>query len=171
MLGDWPDVSDEALAAHLEDWVGDMALGMSRWSHLERLDLAAVFDVALASAGFDRRTLDRLAPMKMEVPSGSQMTIHYEETEPFVQVRLQECFGLMDTPRVADGRVPIVMKLLSPAQRPVQITKDLASFWTNGYPLVRKDLRGRYPKHYWPEDPSTAVATRRVRPQGVKGER
>ena len=107
----------------------------------------------------------------MEVPSGSQMTIHYEETEPFVQVRLQECFGLMDTPRVADGRVPIVMKLLSPAQRPVQITKDLASFWTNGYPLVRKDLRGRYPKHYWPEDPSTAVATRRVRPQGVKGER
>jgi ATP-dependent helicase HrpB len=157
-------VFDEALAAHLEDWVGDMALGMSRWAHLERLDLAAVFDVALASAGFDRRTLDRFAPMKMEVPSGSQMTIHYEETEPFVQVRLQECFGLMDTPRVADGRVPIVMKLLSPAQRPVQITKDLASFWANGYPLVRKDLRGRYPKHYWPEDPLTAVATRRVRP-------
>ena len=164
VLADWPDVSDEALAAHLEDWVGDMALGMSRWAHLERLDLAAVFDVALASAGFDRRALDRFAPMKMEVPSGSQMTIHYEETEPFVQVRLQECFGLMDTPRVADGRVPVVMKLLSPAQRPVQITKDLASFWANGYPLVRKDLRGRYPKHYWPEDPLTAVATRRVRP-------
>ena len=92
----------------------------------------------------------------MEVPSGSNMTIHYEETEPFVQVRLQECFGLQETPKVANGTVPIVMKLLSPAQRPVQITKDLASFWRTSYALVRKDLRGRYPKHYWPEDPATA---------------
>ena len=164
-LGGWPDVSDESLAAHLEEWFAGFVTGMSRWNHLERLDLQGVFDAALATAGYDRRTLDKLAPVKMEVPSGSQMTIHYEETEPFVQVRLQECFGLMDTPRVAGGQIPIVMKLLSPAQRPVQITKDLASFWTNGYPLVRKDLRGRYPKHYWPEDPHDAVATRRVRPK------
>ena len=164
-LGGWPDVSDESLATHLEEWFAGFVTGMSRWNHLEKLDMQGVFDAALAAAGYDRRSLDRLAPVKMEVPSGSQMTIHYEETEPFVQVRLQECFGLMDTPRVAGGQVPIVMKLLSPAQRPVQITKDLASFWANGYPLVRKDLRGRYPKHYWPEDPHDAVATRRVRPR------
>jgi ATP-dependent helicase HrpB len=100
----------------------------------------------------------------MEVPSGSHMTIRYEGDEPTVEVRLQECFGLMETPRVADGRVPIVMTLLSPAQRPVQVTKDLAGFWRSAYQLVRKDLRGRYPRHYWPEDPFTAVATRRVRP-------
>jgi ATP-dependent helicase HrpB len=103
----------------------------------------------------------------MTVPSGSQMTIHYEEAEPFVAVRLQECFGLQETPKVAGGTVPVVMRLLSPAQRPVQITKDLAGFWKSGYALVRKDLRGRYPKHYWPEDPSQAVATRRVRPPNV----
>ncbi len=163
--GDWPDVSDDALLARLEDLFAGFTLGMSRWSHLQKLDLAAVLDAALAEAGLDRRSLDRLAPVKMEVPSGSQMTIHYEEAEPFVAVRLQECFGLQETPKVAGGKVPIVMRLLSPAQRPVQITKDLAGFWKGAYALVRKDLRGRYPKHYWPEDPSTAVATRRVRPK------
>jgi len=163
--GDWPDVSDEALLARLDELFGGFTLGMSRWSHLQKLDLAAVLDAALAEAGLDRRALDRLAPVKMEVPSGSQMTIHYEEAEPFVAVRLQECFGLQETPKVAGGKVPIVMRLLSPAQRPVQITKDLAGFWKGAYALVRKDLRGRYPKHYWPEDPSTAVATRRVRPK------
>jgi len=163
---DWPDVSDASLAARLEDWFAGFTLGCSRWSHVtDRLDLAAVLDYALASSAHDRRELDRLAPVKMDVPSGSSMTIHYEETEPFVQVRLQECFGLLETPKVADGRVPIVMKLLSPAQRPVQVTKDLAGFWRETYQLVRKDLRGRYPKHYWPEDPFTAVATRRVRPR------
>ena len=162
----WPDVSDAALAAHLEEWFAPFVDGMSRWAHLERLDLAAVLDAVLAEAGLSRRVLDQSAPVKMEVPSGSQMTIHYEEAEPFVQVRLQECFGLQETPKVANGTVPIVMKLLSPAQRPVQITKDLASFWRTSYALVRKDLRGRYPKHYWPEDPLTAVATRRVRPHG-----
>lgn len=165
--GGWPDVSDAALAARLEDWFTGFTEGMSRWSHLEKLDLAAVLDFALSGSSLDRRALDRLAPVKMEVPSGSQMTIHYEESEPFVEVRLQECFGLKETPKVAGGRVPVVMKLLSPAQRPVQITKDLASFWQNSYQLVRKDLRGRYPKHYWPEDPFTAVATRRVRPRGM----
>ena len=164
--GPWPDVSDGALLARLDDLFAGFTLGMSRWSHLQKLDLAAVLDAALAEAGLDRRALDRLAPVKMEVPSGSQMTIHYEEAEPFVAVRLQECFGLQETPKVAGGKTPIVMRLLSPAQRPVQITKDLAGFWKGAYALVRKDLRGRYPKHYWPEDPSTAVATRRVRPPG-----
>ena len=161
---DWPDVSDSGLATDLERLFSGFVSGMSRWTHLERLDLAAVMDFALAEAGHDRRELDRLAPLKMDVPSGSSMTIHYEEAEPFVAVRLQECFGLNSTPKLAGGRVPVVMHLLSPAQRPVQITKDLEGFWRNTYQLVRKDLRGRYPKHYWPEDPFTAVATRRVRP-------
>ena len=161
----FPDVSDDALETHLEDWFAGFTHGMTSWTHLEKLDLAAVFDSVLAEAGSSRRELDRLAPTKMTVPSGSQMTIHYEETEPFVEVRLQECFGMFETPKVAGGRIPIVMKLLSPAHRPVQITKDLASFWRTGYALVRKDLRGRYPRHYWPEDPFSAVATRRVRPR------
>lgn len=164
-LEGWPDVSDSALEARLEDWFAGFTTGMSRWTHLEKLDLAAVLDFAMAESSQSRRELDRLAPVKMEVPSGSMMTIHYEEAQPFVAVRLQECFGLQATPRVADGKVPIVMHLLSPAQRPVQVTKDLAGFWQTSYALVRKDMRGRYPKHYWPEDPSTAVATRRVRPR------
>ncbi len=164
---DWPDVSDVGLSIHLEDWFAGFATGMSRWAHLEKLDLSAILTFALSESGHDRRELDRLAPVKMDVPSGSSMTIHYEESEPFVAVRLQECFGLKSTPKIADGRVPIVMQLLSPAQRPVQITKDLDGFWRNSYQLVRKDLRGRYPKHYWPEDPLTAVATRRVRPKGL----
>ena len=161
----WPDVSDEGLAAHREDWFSGFASGMTRWAHLESLDIAAVMDFALSESGHDRRELDRLAPSKMDVPSGSEITIQYEEEGPFCEVRLQECFGMLATPKVAGGKVPVVMRLLSPAQRPVQVTKDLASFWKEGYPLVRKDMRGRYPKHYWPEDPFTAVATRRVRPQ------
>ena len=169
VLGDWPDVSDKALEDRLEDWFAGFTTDMSRWTHLERLDLAAVLDFALSESSHDRRELDRLAPVKMEVPSGSMMTIHYEEAEPFVAVRLQECFGLQETPKVAGGRVPVVMHLLSPAQRPVQVTKDLAGFWKTSYALVRKDMRGRYPKHFWPEDPSTAPATRRVRPHLVPG--
>ena len=169
VLGDWPDVSDASLARHREDWFAGFTTDMSRWTHLERLDLAAVLDFALSESSHDRRELDRLAPVKMEVPSGSMMTIHYEEAEPFVAVRLQECFGLQETPKVAGGRVPVVMHLLSPAQRPVQVTKDLAGFWKTSYALVRKDMRGRYPKHFWPEDPSTAPATRRVRPHLAPG--
>ncbi len=161
VLGDeWPDPSDDAILAALPGFLG----GMTKWKDLEKLDLFCVFDFLLSESGHDRRELDRLAPTRMEVPSGSRMTIRYEGDEPTVEARLQECFGLMATPKVAGGRVPIVMTLLSPAQRPVQITKDLAGFWKDGYRLVRKDLRGRYPKHYWPEDPFAATATRRVRP-------
>ena len=157
----WPRIDPPTLLSALEGFVG----GMTKWRDLERLDMAAVMDFILSEHGHDRRELDRLAPTRMEVPSGSHMTIHYEGDEPTVEVRLQECFGLMETPKVAGGIVPVVMTLLSPAQRPIQITKDLAGFWKGAYQLVRKDMRGRYPKHYWPEDPFTAVATRRVRPQ------
>ncbi|MBR4259017.1 MAG: ATP-dependent helicase HrpB [Kiritimatiellae bacterium] len=154
----WPDATDDAILAALPGFVG----GMKKWRDLEKLDLFRVFDFILAESGHDRRELDRLAPTRMEVPSGSHMLIHYEGDEPTCEVRLQECFGLMETPKVAGGKVPVVMTLLSPAQRPIQITKDLAGFWREGYQLVRKDMRGRYPKHYWPEDPFTAVATRRT---------
>ena len=158
----WPKIDETTLLPALEGFVG----GMTKWKDLEKLDVSAVMDFILSEAGHDRRELDRLAPTRMEVPSGSHMIIHYEGDEPTVEVRLQECFGLMETPKVAGGKVPSVMTLLSPAQRPVQVTKDLAGFWKEGYQLVRKDMRGRYPKHYWPEDPFTAVATRRVRPHG-----
>jgi ATP-dependent helicase HrpB len=90
------------------------------------------------------------------------MTIHYDGEQPYVMVKIQEVFGLKATPKLANGRIPILLHLLSPAQRPVQVTADLASFWSNGYAIVRKDLRGRYPKHYWPEDPTQAVASKRT---------
>ena len=156
----WPELTDEAILRGLEGFVGNI----SKWKDLEKIDLFAVIDFILLESGHDRRELDRLAPQRLEVPSGSHMLVHYEGDEPTVEVRLQECFGLLETPKVLGGRVPVVMTLLSPAQRPIQITKDLAYFWKEGYPLVRKDMRGRYPKHYWPEDPFTAVATRRVKP-------
>lgn len=156
----WPELTDETILRSLEGFVG----AVSKWKDLEKIDLFAVIDFILLESGHDRRELDRLAPQRLEVPSGSHMLVHYEGDEPTVEVRLQECFGLLETPKVLGGRVPVVMTLLSPAQRPIQITKDLAYFWKEGYPLVRKDMRGRYPKHYWPEDPFTAVATRRVKP-------
>lgn len=157
----WEELTDEKIFAAMEGF----AQGMTRLKDLEKLDFAAVVDFALSEMGHDRRELDLLAPVKMEVPTGSNMTIHYEGDEPTVEVRLQECFGLMETPKVAGGKIPIVMTLLSPAHRPIQITKDLKTFWQEGYNLVRKDMRGRYPKHYWPEDPFTAVATRKTRPE------
>ncbi len=161
----WPDVSDGGIADSLEAWLSGFVSGMTRWAHLEGLDMCAALGFALASAGHDRRELDALAPASMEVPSGSALKIRYEEEGPFCEARLQECFGMMDTPKVAGGRTPVVMRLLSPAQRPVQVTSDLARFWREGYPLVRKEMRGRYPRHYWPEDPFSATATRRVRPR------
>ena len=151
----WPAVDDAAILAALEGFLD----GMTKWRDIEKLDIAAVMDFILMQSGHDRRDLDRMAPPKMEVPSGSRMTIHYEGDEPTVEVRLQECFGLMETPKVAGGRVPVVMTLLSPAHRPIQVTKDLYGFWRGAYQLVRKDMRGRYPKHDWPEDPLSAVPT------------
>lgn len=156
----WPEASDEAILGRLPAFVS----GMSKWKDLENLDIRAVMCALLADAGHDTRELDRLAPPRLEVPSGSKLTVKYDGEEPTVEARLQECFGLMESPKVAGGLVPVVMTLLSPAYRPIQITKDLAGFWSGAYQLVRKDMRGRYPKHYWPEDPFTAVATRRTRP-------
>jgi ATP-dependent helicase HrpB len=120
---------------------------------LQRLDRSA------------RAELDRLAPTHLEVPSGSRVAVDYAEDPPVLSVRLQELFGLRETPSVAGGRVPVVLHLLSPAGRPVQVTRDLANFWRTTYFDVRKDLRGRYPRHPWPEDPLAAPPTRRVKPR------
>jgi len=155
----WPDFSDTALAESLPDWLGPFTDGMVRWSQVEGLDLHATLAARLGAL---RRLLDTLAPTHFTVPSGSRIRIRYDSGEtPVIAVRIQEVFGLTVTPRVAGGRVAVLLHLLSPSQRPVQITADLESFWNTGYAHVRKDLRGRYPKHAWPEDPRAAVATRR----------
>lgn len=159
----WPDVSDEALTANLAEWLGPYIGGVTRWEQLRRVDLGAAL---LDRLGARRRELDVLAPTHLTVPSGSNLPVHYDQGDaPVLAVRVQEVFGLAESPTVAGGRVPVCLHLLSPAHRPVQVTTDLRSFWRNGYPLVRKELRGRYPRHSWPEDPWTAPPTRRVKPR------
>lgn len=152
----WPDVGEAALLATLEDWLGPHLDGVRRVGDLARVDLGGAL---LTMLPWDRRsTLERLAPERIQVPSGSRLAVDYANPDaPVLAVRLQEVFGLATTPRVMDGRVPVVMHLLSPAYRPVQVTRDLASFWQTGYFDVRKDLRGRYPKHRWPDDPLEAT--------------
>jgi ATP-dependent helicase HrpB len=159
----WPDLGDEALATTLADWLGPYLEGILRRDHLARLDLAAILFARLDHAL--QRELDRLAPTHLTVPSGSRLPIDYDSDPPRISVRLQEVFGMAATPRVAAGRVALALELLSPAQRPVQVTRDLESFWARGYAEVRKELKGRYPKHYWPEDPTTAEPTARARPR------
>ncbi|HKQ12138.1 MAG TPA: ATP-dependent helicase HrpB [Steroidobacteraceae bacterium] len=158
----WPDVSDGALLATLDDWLAPWLTNMSRRDHLARLDMTGV--IAALLDWNQRQRLDEIAPTHLQVPSGSRIPIDYSAA-PTVAVRLQEVFGLSATPAVGGGRVPLTMQLLSPAHRPVQVTKDLASFWARGYTEVKKELKGRYPKHYWPDDPTTAVATARARPR------
>jgi ATP-dependent helicase HrpB len=158
----WPDVSDAGLSASLDEWLAPWLTGMSRRDHLERLDMTGI--IASLVDWNQRQRLDELAPTHLQVPSGSRIPIDYSAA-PTVAVRLQEVFGLAVTPAVGGGRVPLTMQLLSPAHRPVQVTRDLASFWARGYAEVKKELKGRYPKHYWPDDPTTAVATARARPR------
>ncbi|WP_334072876.1 MULTISPECIES: ATP-dependent helicase HrpB [Paenibacillus] len=161
----WPDVSDEALAAEAEDWFAPYVAGFRKKSDLQALSLTGILENRL---GWQRtQELNQEAPTHLVVPSGSKIPIQYEGPQaPYVAVRLQEVFGLMETPRIGYGKVPITLHLLSPASRPVQVTSDLRSFWQGTYFDVKKDLKGRYPKHYWPDDPFAAIATRRVRPEG-----
>jgi ATP-dependent helicase HrpB len=143
-------VSDAALLAEPDRWAHHLAGARSR-ADLGRVDAAAVLRGLL-----DHRhaaALDRLAPERIAVPSGSRVALDYSADRPVLAVRVQEVLGWTATPTVADGRLPVVLHLLSPAGRPAAITADLASFWTTGSPQVRADLRGRYPKHAWPEDP------------------
>lgn len=160
---DWPDVSDAALLAGLEDWLAPYLGRVSRLSHFAALDLPGIL-AALLPWPLPPR-LDELAPVAVAVPSGSRIRLDYAEEPPVLAVRLQELFGLAETPRIAGGRLGVKLHLLSPARRPVQVTQDLASFWANTYAEVKKDLKGRYPKHYWPDDPLVAEPTARAKPR------
>jgi ATP-dependent helicase HrpB len=160
-----PDLSDETLLANLDHWLRPALAGKRRLAALSEQELSEAL-----KSGADwnaRQKIDQLAPTRIRVPSGLERTIHYAHgAEPVLAVKLQELFGLADTPRIADGRIPLTLHLLSPAGRPLQVTQDLKGFWERTYPEVKKEMKGRYPKHPWPDDPWTAKATHRVKPRG-----
>ncbi|QPF84629.1 ATP-dependent helicase HrpB [Bradyrhizobium genosp. L] len=162
----WPDLSDTALAARADDWLVPALVDKSALKDFSAGDLS---DALTALLPWELRArLDREAPTHFEAPTGTQLAIDYEaEQGPTIAVRLQELFGLNTHPSIARGAVPLVLELLSPAQRPVQVTRDLPGFWRGSYAAVRSDLRGRYPRHPWPEDPASAMPTRRVKPRGT----
>lgn len=160
----WPDLSEANLLDSLDGWLAPYLTGMSRLAHLQRLDLHAILLACLPWE--QQRQLDALAPTHITVPSGSRVRLDYTNVPPVLAVRLQEMFGLTDTPRIAQGKVAVLLHLLSPARRPVQITQDLAGFWQGSYHEVKKDLKGRYPKHHWPDNPLDAKATARAKRKG-----
>jgi ATP-dependent helicase HrpB len=162
----WPDLSDNALAAHRETWLVPALLDKTSLKSFSAGDLSDALQALLPWAL--RARLDREAPTHFEAPTGTQLAIDYEaEQGPTIAVRLQELFGLTSHPSIARGAIPLVLELLSPAHRPVQVTRDLPGFWRGSYAGVRSDLRGRYPRHPWPEDPASATPTRRVKPKGT----
>ena len=159
---DWPDLSDEALLQTLDQWLSPYVAGITTLDRVKRLDLTTPLQALLTYE--QHRRLERLAPTHVTVPSGSRLRIDYERAEvPILEVRLQEMFGCQETPRVAGGKIPVMLHLLSPAKRPVQVTQDLGGFWKRTYQDVRKELRGRYPKHHWPEDPIGATPTAKAK--------
>jgi ATP-dependent helicase HrpB len=162
----WPDLTDDALAARREDWLVPLLADKTALKEISAADLS---EALTALVPWDLRArLEREAPTHFEAPTGTMLAIDYEaEQGPTIAVRLQELFGLNTHPSIAKGAVPLVLELLSPAQRPVQVTRDLPGFWRGSYAAVRSDLRGRYPRHPWPEDPVTAPPTRRVKPRGT----
>ncbi len=165
-LNSWPDLSDDALAARREDWLVPALYDKTSLKDLSPGDLS---DALMTLLPWELRArLEREAPTHFEAPTGTQLPIDYEaEQGPTIAVRLQELFGLNTHPSIAKGAVPLVLELLSPAHRPVQVTRDLPGFWRGSYAAVRSDLRGRYPRHPWPEDPASAPPTRRVKPRGT----
>jgi ATP-dependent helicase HrpB len=159
-----PDVSDAALLATLEDWLAPYLANKRRLDALKPAELAEALGARLDFTL--RRALDEHAPTTVRVPSGLDRPIVYAaDTPPVLAVKLQELFGLADTPRIANGRVALTLHLLSPGGRPIQVTQDLKSFWERTYPEVKKELKGRYPKHPWPDDPWTATPTHRAKPR------
>ena len=162
----WPDLSDEALAAEREQWLVPALFEKTALKDFSAADLS---QAVMALLPWELRArLEREAPTHFEAPTGTLVPIDYEaEQGPTIAVRLQELFGLNTHPSIAKGAVPLVVELLSPAQRPVQVTRDLPGFWSGSYAAVRSDLRGRYPRHPWPEDPASAMPTRRVKPRGT----
>jgi ATP-dependent helicase HrpB len=162
----WPDLSDDALAAQREAWLTPALYDKTSLKAFSAGDLS---DALMSLLPWDLRArLEREAPTHFEAPTGTMLAIDYEaEQGPTIAVRLQELFGMNTHPSVAKGAVPLVLELLSPAHRPVQVTRDLPGFWRGSYAAVRSDLRGRYPRHPWPEDPASAMPTRRVKPRGT----
>ena len=161
----WPDVSEGALLASLEKWLAPRLDGITRMEQLDRLPLGRYL---LESLDWTlQQQLSQLAPTHIGVPSGSQIAVDYIGPEPILAVKLQELFGQTHTPTLVNGRVPVLLHLLSPARRPVQVTRDLAGFWSKSYFEVRKDLRGRYPRHPWPDDPLQAEPTSRAKKRGT----
>ena len=158
---DWPDLSDEHLLRTIPEWLGPFLRRISRRAQLQQLNLEEVLRSRFSIP--QARALDRLAPESFTAPTGSKIRLDYSGPQPVLAVRLQEMFGQTETPTVAEGRAGVLIHLLSPAGRPVAVTQDLSSFWKNVYPEVRKEMRGRYPKHHWPEDPLKAEPTRRVK--------
>ncbi|WP_344342956.1 ATP-dependent helicase C-terminal domain-containing protein, partial [Kitasatospora putterlickiae] len=158
----WPDVSDEALLDRADEWLEPELSRARRRSDLARIDTTAALQRLLPWSTGEAGRLDELAPERITVPSGSKIRVDYTTDRPVLAVKLQELFGWKAAPALAAGRIPLTIHLLSPAGRPAAITGDLASFWHNGYPAVRADLRGRYPRHPWPEDPTTAEPTKRT---------
>jgi ATP-dependent helicase HrpB len=162
----WPDLSDDALAAQRETW---LTPALHDKASLKAFSAGDLSDALMSLLPWDLRArLEREAPTHFEAPTGTLLAIDYEaEQGPTIAVRLQELFGMNTHPSVAKGAVPLVLELLSPAHRPVQVTRDLPGFWRGSYAAVRSDLRGRYPRHPWPEDPASAMPTRRVKPRGT----
>lgn len=159
-----PDFSDDALLASLEDWLAPWLSGKRRLDALQAAELSEALSARLDRA--QRSALEAQAPPAIRVPSGMERRIAYEPgAPPVLAVKLQELFGLADTPRIANGRVPLTLHLLSPGGKPMQVTQDLRSFWERTYPEVRRELKGRYPKHPWPDDPWTAAPTHRAKPR------
>ncbi|MFC1415734.1 ATP-dependent helicase C-terminal domain-containing protein [Streptacidiphilus cavernicola] len=161
----WPDVEDAALLAAADDWLEPELSRARRRADLARLDTASALARLLPWASGAAGRLDELAPERITVPSGSRIRVDYSGDRPVLAAKLQELFGWAAAPALAGGRVPLTVHLLSPAGRPAAVTADLASFWGDGYRAVRADLRGRYPRHPWPEDPSAAAPTRRLNPR------
>ena len=165
-LGDpWPSMEDEHLLETLEDWLLPFLTGEAQ---LDRIPGHVLKNGLMSLVPFDlQRSVDQLAPTHFTVPTGSHIPIRYDAEEPVLAVRVQELFGLGQHPSIAGGKVPLLLELLSPAHRPIQITRDLPGFWKGSWADVRSDMRGRYPKHVWPEDPANAEATRRAKPRGT----
>jgi ATP-dependent helicase HrpB len=161
----WPDLSDEALAAD-PGWLAPFLIGKTKLDEIGADDLANALDAALP---WDlARRLDDEAPTHFHAPTGTAAPIDYEaEGGPAIALRVQELFGLNEHPSLAGGRIPLTLHLLSPANRPIQITRDLPGFWRGSWASVRSDLRGRYPRHFWPEDPAAATPTTRAKPRGT----
>jgi ATP-dependent helicase HrpB len=157
-----PDMSDDWLLQHLETWLLPHLSGHNNLKKLQSLDLYSILRTGLTWP--QQTQLDALAPMHITVPSGSRIAIDYTDPNtPVLAVRLQELFGLQQTPSIINGKFSLLIHLLSPGYKPMQVTQDLASFWRTTYFEVRKELRGKYKKHYWPEDPLTAQATSKTK--------